>query len=611
MAAMGAMNMAHGMGNLERDAEDRHYTDGPTSKSVAAEDVATHGPTLAYSRAYFNPRIVLVFLMAVAIPTIYIYLYVGAVWNPTGRLHLLPVHILNLDQGIDRAALIAQYGLNATGVAALALLLPVDNIGLSLSTTLLTSPSSADLFSWKYYDASNSSLQSEQEVSDQVYRGDGDQWFTLVMPQNYTATFVQQAINVYDLSQLNDDFTALTASGQLPSPLNGSYNNPIYTIYDQGRSYATIGFINTPLTALLNGLASTTTATVYADISRLPAGTSYLKASFLLAPVPIVSVNTHPVPYYGMNFFTYLAGLVLWIGSMITLTIVVKYTMGVETKFFQSVRADTTLSVVFVMAVRVIMLSAIALVQAATVMSVLPAYGAEPHIAYGKGAVFVWLWYNAFVYVSVLGSLLALVGPDVFQIPSTLWLILQLTSSGAFMDNTIQPGFYKVRQALHSERSRTARPQRPHRADPTSACLPVCVAPCRVSDRGGVSAVLHGARAAYAAVRFVLPYRAGRAGAVRLGGVVAAGHRRGRHPQDGGPLARAEGERSGARAQGHLGLLCQQPAHPAAQLPPPTRGRQQARPQRLTQHAHAGAARGGDGGAQGRGGAEGRTDGQR
>ena len=144
----------------------------------------------------------------------------------------------------------------------------------------------------------------------------------------------------------------------------------------------------------------------------------------------------------------YLSALVLWIGAVITLTVVMKWSMGVEEKFFQNAQHTQGLTGTFVLGLRILMLAGVALIQAACVMAVIPALGGGDLVTYGKGVLFVWLWYCAFVYIVVLGSLLALVGPDVFQLPATLWLILQLTASGAFLDQVLQPGFYQLGRAF-------------------------------------------------------------------------------------------------------------------------------------------------------------------
>ena len=294
MAAMGTFQISEAFGNLEQRAEGKPTTTNDPSSS------SSH-PHSAYSRAYFSPRILLVFTLAISVPTIYIFLYVGALWNPVGRLHNVVVHLVNLDAGVNRTQLALSYGLNATGNLTLYTLLPSDNIGLSLADELLLSPATSDLFAWRYFDASNSTLQSLPDVEEEVRRGDATQWMTVVIPANYTSAYLSQALNVYNLSQLNDDFYALATADLLPSPLSGAYTNAIYEVWDQGRNFGTNSFITSAMTSALNALSSAAALAIYRNIATLPVGSSYLKTSFLLTPVPVVSVNVHPVPYYGMK----------------------------------------------------------------------------------------------------------------------------------------------------------------------------------------------------------------------------------------------------------------------------------------------------------------------
>ena len=306
MAAMGTFQLSEAFGNLERRAEGNYdgppgYTKPPPPNPTSSSPDSPSHPHSAYSRAYFNPRILLVFLLAISVPTIYIFLYVGALWNPQSRLHNVIVHLINLDQGVDRAALAAANGLNATGNATLYTLLPTDNVGLTLSSQLLTSAATASLFAWRYFDASNAPYRSLAEAENAVRDGSADQWQTLFIPPTYTANYLSQGLNVYSLAQLNGDFYSLSTAGALPSPLNGSYTNPIYQVWDQARNYATQSFVSSATTSALAGLGTATTAELYRNIATLPVGTSYFKASFLLAPVPVTSINVHPVPFYGMK----------------------------------------------------------------------------------------------------------------------------------------------------------------------------------------------------------------------------------------------------------------------------------------------------------------------
>ena len=151
-----------------------------------------------------------------------------------------------------------------------------------------------------------------------------------------------------------------------------------------------------------------------------------------------------------MNFFSYLSGLVLWIGSIVTLTVVVKWSNGVERRFFAAhpSTASSNVHAGFGLAVRILLIALVNIVQAALVMSVLPALGGGGITVYGYGHLFVWLWYSAFCMSLTVGGLMALVGPEVFQLFATLWLILQLTSSGGLIDQVLQPGFYQIGRAF-------------------------------------------------------------------------------------------------------------------------------------------------------------------
>ena len=216
-------------------------------------------------------------------------------------------------------------------------------------------------------------------------------------------------------------------------------------IWDQGRSLPTYSFLSTTLTAALAGLSSAVTRQIYSNIAALPYGTNIVKAAFLFSPVPVLSVDVHPVSHYGMNFFSYLSGLVLWIGSIVTMTVVIKWSSGVERRFFAShSQTPTNLHAGFGISIRVLLVALINIVQAALVLSVLPALGGGGITAYGYGHLFVWLWYSAFCMSLTVGGLVALVGPEVFQLFATLWLILQLTSSGGLIDQVLQPGFYQI-----------------------------------------------------------------------------------------------------------------------------------------------------------------------
>ena len=257
MAAMTALPLSFGMRDLEDRAEkadDRQYaaeadratdTDTATATASSAAATASGAPSASgngaaaplsspaslqhsrreYTAAFFHPRVLFVFVLGCLVPMIYIYLYVGAFWNPQARVHNAKVLVFNFDAGIDRSGLIAAYQLNATGQAALSRLLPVDNVGALLGSTLLYTNTTAGLFDWRYCDVSNCSYSSAEDVQSAADKGDISEWYSLVVPANYTQQLLSQAFNLYSLTQLNDDISQLVATKAIPSPLNGTYTN--------------------------------------------------------------------------------------------------------------------------------------------------------------------------------------------------------------------------------------------------------------------------------------------------------------------------------------------------------------------------------------------------
>ena len=240
MAALTALPLSLGMRDLEERAEDEdtrqyaadsnHDSTKPSAESggsQSANGVSSPPPRShrEYTAAFFHPRVFFVFILGCLVPMIYIYLYVGAFWNPQSRIYHAVVLIFNFDAGINRTAVIAANQLNATGEAALSRVLPTDNVGELLGSTLLYTNSTAALFDWRYCDASNCSYSSPDEVQSAVDRGDIDAWYSLCIPADYTQQLLQQAFNLYELSQLNDNIAQLVADNALPDPLNGTYTN--------------------------------------------------------------------------------------------------------------------------------------------------------------------------------------------------------------------------------------------------------------------------------------------------------------------------------------------------------------------------------------------------
>ena len=319
MAALSAYPLSQAIGNIqERDLEQQQEQQDvnidvdkvdnnnlPPASTTTTDPNAPQTPhttshqrhlaTQRYTRAYFSPIILLVLIMTAAVPTIYIYLYVGALWDPQEHIGHVSVKLINLDTGINYADVAAANGLNATGSTILQQIVPYPNLGLYLSNTFIYSSQTANLFKWSYYDSTNSSYMTLEAAQEAVASGRESSWYILMILPNYTATYLAQGINVYSLNQLNDDLTLLVENAALPSPFSGNYSNYIYQVWDQGRNFATYSILQSVVTAVLAEVNTGITTKILSIIAALPYGLSYVKTSFLLQPLPVSSQNMHPV----------------------------------------------------------------------------------------------------------------------------------------------------------------------------------------------------------------------------------------------------------------------------------------------------------------------------
>ncbi|KAK9693105.1 hypothetical protein K7432_014063 [Basidiobolus ranarum] len=81
-----------------------------------------------------------------------------------------------------------------------------------------------------------------------------------------------------------------------------------------------------------------------------------------------------------------------------------------------------------------------------TVSIMIPSMSLKNHQFDWKNAGFAiaFVWYTSFAFLSILFLMLQLLTDQGFQVPGTLFLVLQLTTSGGILSNTLQPGLAKV-----------------------------------------------------------------------------------------------------------------------------------------------------------------------
>ncbi|KAK9761292.1 hypothetical protein K7432_013918 [Basidiobolus ranarum] len=150
----------------------------------------------------------------------------------------------------------------------------------------------------------------------------------------------------------------------------------------------------------------------------------------------------HPVRAYGSNFASYVAFVVSYIGCLLTVTIVSKFLRMREVARSWSFPA-----------VRVVMawgLLAAILTLFQSISIIIPSVSLTNHQFDWKNAGYAiaFIWYTSFAFLSILFLMLLLLSAEGFQVPGTLFLVLQLTTSDGILSNTLQPGLAKIGTAF-------------------------------------------------------------------------------------------------------------------------------------------------------------------
>ncbi|ORX88389.1 hypothetical protein K493DRAFT_411057 [Basidiobolus meristosporus CBS 931.73] len=252
---------------------------------------------------------------------------------------------------------------------------------------------------------------SREEAIDVVNHG--DYWAMLYIPSNFSQNFL----------------SATSSADRKPWEVEW--------IFDQGRNYNTQSFLRQARTIAFDTFSSS----LAKQFLTSKAGSVMLQTfdpTFWVDFFQIHETILHPVHAYGSNFASYVTFIVSYIGCLLTVTIVSKFLRMREVS--RSWRFP---------AVRVVlawgMLSAI-LTLFQTISILIPSFALRNHQFDWKNAGYAiaFVWYTSFAFLNILFLMVHLLTAEGFQVPGTLFLVLQLTTSGGIVSNTLQPGIAKV-----------------------------------------------------------------------------------------------------------------------------------------------------------------------
>ncbi|KAF9106616.1 hypothetical protein BGX27_009094 [Mortierella sp. AM989] len=368
-----------------------------------------------------------------AITIIYIWLYLGSLWNPFSRVKSFSVVIYNGDAGFDYTQTPQQLTpvfQAITGNSSLG----------SLVEKQIMDPQGVlnHVVTW---------IDKSQETWDRdsllKLVDSGDVWGVVYIPTNFSSNFLSYAPT-----------NAGPATAATVKPAAFEY------IFDQGRSYGTHSILEKAVSRSMEALCKGFERNLLAS----PANQTLLQnmhPSLWIQAISMTETVMHPVLVYGQNFATYVSFIVLYIGAVLTVYTTSKFlpntveTIGVLDGFENNYDGpDKTPRPTKFPALRI----ALARFNVGAIFSTIhcifiwmtPQVMNNHQISdkYNAGIAFAFIWMVGKAFNSVLFLMAQVLTVDGFQIPATVFMLLMFTSSGGILDWTVMPGFFRIGKAF-------------------------------------------------------------------------------------------------------------------------------------------------------------------
>ncbi|KAF9971771.1 hypothetical protein BGZ73_005178 [Actinomortierella ambigua] len=349
----------------------------------------------------------------------YIWLYMGSLWSPLSRVKNVPILLCNQDTGFDFSNSPGRVQRLFRGITG------GSSLGTIFQNQIMNSTGPIHrVFQW--HDVSAQPGWTRESLIQEVDRG--HYWGLLYIPANFSTALLMNAP---------------TNAG----PANVSTPVTIEYIFDQGRNYATQAIIEKVMSTTVNGL-------IQGFLQQLldsPSSASLLATmthSFWVKPIHFVETVLHPVLQYGENFASYMIFIVSYVGALLTVNCIARYLpSNVETFGMLTIGDDKeyrhfpALRIVLARHTVAIMFSAVHSALIWMVPRVLHGYSTVGSTSF---VAFVFTFLCTWSFLSVLFFMCRVFTVEGFQVPGTLFLIIQLTTSSSILDWVLMPGFYRV-----------------------------------------------------------------------------------------------------------------------------------------------------------------------
>ncbi|KAF9347500.1 hypothetical protein BGX26_001005 [Mortierella sp. AD094] len=417
----------HQIDTIETSIDDDD--DDGTSKDSPLRSFKKTLPQLFVFPHLFKKHAWILLIITTLVMIAYIWLYLGSLWSPFTRIKNFNIVFYNGDAGFDYSHTPAQL------VPLFQTITGNSSLG-SLVQKQIMNPQGAlnQVVTW--IDRTSEGSLDRDALLNIIDAGDA--WGVIYIPSNFSNNFLSYA------PTNNGPATAATLK-----PVEFEY------IFDQGRAYGTHSILEKAISRSMGAL----TMGFESGLLSSPANQTLLQTmhpSFWVQAMRMSETTMHPVLVYGQNFACYVSFIVLYIGSILTVSTTIKFlpntveTLGVldnienngqpSTNKFPALRialARNTVGAIF-STVHVIFIW----------MAPLVMYNHQISEKYNAGIAFAFMWMVGKSFNSILFLMAHVLSVDGFQIPATMFMILMFTSSAGILDWRVMPGFFRIGKAF-------------------------------------------------------------------------------------------------------------------------------------------------------------------
>ncbi|KAI9596075.1 hypothetical protein BDF19DRAFT_439542 [Syncephalis fuscata] len=399
-----------------------------------------------------NKKIIIALIFVSFIPFIYMWLYMGGIWNPMKYMNNVEVAFINADAGFDFTnvpAPLAEAIKSATNGQSMGATVEAQIVGQKQIK-----------FDWKILDGSEYTYEALRDAIDY-----GTYQFGIYIPKNFSANY---------LSAFSTNSTAEYR------PMVIQY------AYDQGRDYSTASMITAPISRLVVAVSQGMARKLLTGPNAVNSRNAMVPA-FWIEPIALATDVLHPINRFGQGTASYMSIMVMYIASIAIVTVTRRFVVGdpvvfgyvnqtgdlplnqVETRDVGTSPQDNHVYNVDTPADSDIDLSddesgtntpkeantdekpqpifSIFRIVLAKYVIMLGALFSQFEGAPSVAALF-YLLFIGFCFINLLSLFCNLFGLDGFSLPASLFMIFMMSTGSAMLSDVLSPRFFRIGRGL-------------------------------------------------------------------------------------------------------------------------------------------------------------------